>query len=355
MNIALIHIVILYFSSLLITANKIYPSFNIHKRITRQLLSHIIYDKVFQSAHEKYILMNYTQCKFKSTDELWEYQDPYPYLSVYNEDLNVCKTNPYILIIFPTRYNDFELRNFYRNSFPQNNSVKNVIINRLFLIAVNDSNREEWSTLINERNKYGDIIISRTPEGNIHLAKLMWTAYYWISQHCQKVRYVVKIDTDALLFLPNLIEFIFQLPEKRAYSGFIWPFGHPYTKLHHINNNHRKWVFPRDYLFPRSHQAFVSGITEIYSSDIIPILAVGAYYQEIFMTAGEDIMAATILSKVGIFPYISQSKYKFVPVSNMRYNGTRDIVIWHSTIYKNFSILYEDFNQILNTLFDQDD
>ena len=293
----------------------------------------LCYSRQFELSHNYWDSIIQKPSKFKSKDPLWNYTDPYPYLSIYNSNVSICHENTFLLMMIPSRAVDFSIRNLFRNLYPQNNTVLNKVIHRVFVIAVSGVERFTMISLKKEAIKYNDIIIVNSPEGNIHLSKITWGAFYWITQYCFYANFIGKFDTDEIIILKNLVLKLLLLPKQKLYAGHVWKD----VKTIPISTPGQRWVFPNDYPHIGFRRSYVSGVAEIFSVDIIPLLAVGAYYQDLFMTAGEDFMVGIILSKLGI--QASQIDSNFV---NVKTNLTKHICnycVWHSPILKDFQTL----------------
>lgn len=270
--------------------------------------------------------------KFVSKDPLWNYSDPFPYLSIYNNRVKVCTNQTFLLMMIPSKAIDMSVRTVIRNLYPQNMSCHKLTINRIFLIAIEFVDRELILSLKNEAFIYKDIILVNSPEGNIHLSKITWGGYYWATQFCDRVKYVGKFDTDEIIHIDKLIHKLMFLPTFGVYAGHKWKD----VEILPITKPYQKWVFPNDYSLIGSRFSYVSGVAEIYSNDVIPLLAVGAYYQDLFMTAGEDFMSGIILSKIGIYPLHIQG---LISIQKTYSNKVKGNVLWHSLLLKDLSNL----------------
>jgi len=108
------------------------------------------YSSRFQVAHQYWQRSFSNNKKFKSTDPLWNYSDPFPYLSIYNSRVNICTNQTFLLMIIPSKATDFSIRSVIRDLYPQNMYCHNQTINRVFLIAIGFVERELLILLKNE-------------------------------------------------------------------------------------------------------------------------------------------------------------------------------------------------------------
>ena len=302
------------------------------------------YNSILYEAHQLYLEKNNTYKKFHSKDPLWNYIDPYPFDSIYNSHVNICDDDVFNLMIIPSRAKSLSERHFFRNQFKRTMIINGKKVNRLFVVALEDNDYEIWQKIYRESCTYNDIIISRTPEGNIHLSKIMWNVYYYIANNCMQTTFITKLDTDSIIHIQNLINILEKLPTKQVYTGHVWKKGNTHIP---IRKKDERWVFPSDYTHHKKYQKFVSGVCEIFSVDIIPFLAVGHNYQPIFMTAGEDIMAGIVLDLVGIKPKEFESNCKIIP-STKYMPIPKEFAVIHSPDYKNLKVLENGYKAKIN-------
>lgn len=67
---------------------------------------------------------------------------PSPIDSYLNQDVDICSSNTFLIMMFPVRLNSFPLRQLIRKAIPQGIVINGKVINRLFVIAIADNDRE---------------------------------------------------------------------------------------------------------------------------------------------------------------------------------------------------------------------
>lgn len=234
--------------------------------------------------------------KFHSNDSLFTNEDPYPIDYRVNWKVDVCKNNTFLLMMYPIRLKDYEMRQVLRRAVPQDIMVNNSRINRVFVIAIDDDDRESLRRIRNESRVFGDIIISRHPDAYSRIAKSVWDGLIWIREHCSQARFAGKFDPDAVVFLGNLVNYLRNAPTKRYYGGRKLSFS-----VRPRDERRIKFFYPLDYPYRRSVK-FVSGPAALFSMDVVDHLVVGAEYEPLFIANSDDIMFGAILNRVGILP-----------------------------------------------------
>lgn len=269
---------------------------------------------------------------FKSNDSLVVEERPYPAEYVQNQDVRVCQRDTYLVLLYPSRVKDAGIRKFIRKNVPQGIVIKGRKVNRVFVIAVRNSDKESMLLIRKEKEEHGDIIISPHQDSLAKLAQSVWDGFLWIRNHCSHAVFAIKADPDEVIFLGNLINYLSHVPARRFYGG-----------------NYREFVmkarkegddlvyFPKDY--PYSTKVYyVSGGLVILTVDIIDYLIVGAKHEPFFGRMTDDFMIGAVLNRVGISPQaeIIPNCTLFIdnnPIRNLTvadYNRvSHDVVVYH--------------------------
>lgn len=235
--------------------------------------------------------------KFHSNDTRFKSADPYPIDSISNAHIDVCTVRTYLLMIYPSRLRDSGIRLLIRQYIPQSISVMGRIINRVFVIAVDDNDREELRVIRNESSVFGDIIVSHHKDSLSLIAQTVWDGLIWAREHCSEARFVGKFDPDTIVFLGNLISLLQTVNTSRFFGGRERTFH-----IRAYKDGDRYFYFPRDYPYERIVY-YVSGPAEIMSQDTLNYAIEGASFEPVFAMNTDDFMLGAILNRVGIFPF----------------------------------------------------
>ena len=201
--------------------------------------------------------------KFHSNDSLFTNEDPYPIDYRVNWNVDVCKKDTFLLMMYPIRLKDYEMRQVLRRAVPQDIVLNHSRINRVFVIAIDDNDRESLRKIRNESRVFGDIIVSRHPDAYSRIAKSVWDGLIWVREHCSHARFAGKYDPDAIVFLGNLVNYLRNAPTKRYYGERkLSYYAHP------RDEKKAKFFYPLDYPYRRSVKC-VSGPAALFSMDVV--------------------------------------------------------------------------------------
>lgn len=232
--------------------------------------------------------------KLQTNDTLVPFVDPYPIDSIINRNVRVCTKDTFFIAIFPIRSSHYRMRQLLRRVVPQGMVVKNRVIHRIFVVGIDDNDRQTMRAIREENAAYGDIVVSRHKESYYGITILVWNGLMWVKEHCNQAQYVAKFDPDAIIFMDNIIAVLEKAPKNRFFGG---------RKLSHVmqpRKNVTLWCLPYDYP-ERRNVIYLSGPAMLLSMDLVDYLLIGADYEP-FFAGNDDIMVGSILNRVGIFP-----------------------------------------------------
>lgn len=233
--------------------------------------------------------------EYHSNDSKVLFIRPSPIDSVLNQDVNICSSDTFLIMMFPIRKNDYQLRQLIRRAIPQGIVIEGKTINRLFVIALADHDREGYKRVREEKSNYGDIIISRHQDQYVSIPLSVWDGYIWIRDHCHSAVFAGKFDSDAVFLLGNLVSLLLQYPTKRFYGG-----GKPSLRTMEARKGNTTNVYSIPYDYPEKRRfTFTSGAVILLSLDSVDYLVTGVQYEPYFVCA-DDYMTGFILDRVGI-------------------------------------------------------
>lgn len=189
-------------------------------------------------------------------------------------DGNVCKPpQPYLLIVIPSVPGHFSQREVIRktygsfadNSLYQTNErLKNNATVRIIFVLGNAKSRTESVFIENENRVYGDILQANFTDSYYNLTVKMLLALKWISQHCNDIQYMLKVDEDVFLNVPFLVRF---LQVQHVYRN-----GQVFGHIHKDKEVLRKGRWAVSYSeFPLTHYPnYAAGNSYVISGNIIP-------------------------------------------------------------------------------------
>ena len=233
---------------------------------------------------------------FISNDSLIVEERPYPFDYVQNQDVHVCQEDTYLVLLYLSRVNEVGIRNLIRRNVPQGVVINGKKVNRLFVIAVRNSDKSNMHFIRQEKKEYGDIIISPHQDSKSRIAISVWDGFLWIRNHCSHAVFAAKVDPDEVIFLGNLINYLSHVPTKRFYGG-----NYRECVMKARKDGDLFVYFPKDYPYC-TKVYYVSGALAILTIDLIDHLIVGAMYEPFFGLCTDDFMIGAVLNRVGILP-----------------------------------------------------
>lgn len=267
--------------------------------------------------------------KLHSNDTKIPHIDPYPTDYLVNGDISVCSNETFLLMVYPIRFSDREMRDIIRSVIPQGIVINGKTINRVFVIAVDDSNRMGLRQAREEKKQFHDILISRHNDSYYSVPLSVWDGLIWARDHCHHATYIGKFDPDAIVMLGNLIRFLLKASIQRLYGG-----KRTYNYLRSRTGENVLWTVPFDY--PEKRRVdFISGPAVMMTQDVVDYLVTGAEYEPFFAVAADDLMAGAILSRVGINP--TELAQRGCPFMIWRNHRTEDY-----TVLPNCFAVYHD-------------
>ena len=228
-----------------------------------------------------------------------------PIDSYLNRDVSICSSETFLIMMFPVRTNAFAIRQLLRKAIPQGIILQGKKVNRVFVIALADNDREGHKRIREEKYQYGDIIISRHKDSYINVPLSVWDGYIWIRDHCSSAVFGGKFDPDDVILLGNLVAILQQYPKQRFLGGKCN--GVSIFQARNINKTVNKYSIPYDYP-DRIPYKFCCGAAMLLSKDSLDYLVAGAHYEPYFNCA-DDIMTGLILTRVGIQPIIMGTEH----------------------------------------------
>ena len=284
--------------------------------------------------------------KFHSNDTEVLYIDVSPIDSYLNQDVNICDSDTFLIMMFPVRTNLFEIRQLIRRAIPQGLIIQGKRVNRVFVIALEDNDRDGHKRIRQEKYTYGDIIISRHRDSYVNVSLSVWDGYIWIRDHCSSATFAGKFDPDGVFFLGNLMALLQQYPIKRFFGGRISNLAK--FRRNSINITRTIYSVPYDYPGDRWFR-YVSGAAKILSMDSIDYLVAGAVYEPYFMVA-DDAMTGYILDRIGIKPINMKQEHCPFMIKNVDCGGKYKnlSLIPHCLVCYNNIKSVEDYNNTLN-------
>ena len=210
---------------------------------------------------------------------------------------NICKPqSPFLIILVPSAPKHLQARMDIRETWGQyannltlpapNTSVK---VSIAFLMGTVE-NTTDTSSLLSESNKYQDIVIADFHDSYKNLTRKVLTGLKWVTVYCASAEYILKVDDDIFIHIPNLIEMLKRIPanSKGGIYGLMYPHG--------ITQRKGKWAVSNAEYPMSKYPQYMSGNSYVISKNIAKDLLMASQYMPYLSI--EDAFITGILSRI---------------------------------------------------------
>ncbi|XP_060949944.1 beta-1,3-galactosyltransferase 1-like [Limanda limanda] len=215
------------------------------------------------------------------------------------DDTPTCRTrSPFLVLMVPVAPRDVAARHAIRKTWGSETMVQGVVVGTLFLVGrpggADAGHQQE--KLIQENHLHRDLIQSDFQDSYRNLTIKTMVMLEWLAAHCTNSAYVLKIDSDVLVHVPNLVKLLLDpgTAKQNYMSGLVW--WHSPV----LRNPFNKFYLPRDIIAEPEYPPYPLGMAYVMSLDLPgKILQVSAQIKPIFI---EDAYLGMCLKHLGISP-----------------------------------------------------
>lgn len=239
-----------------------------------------------------------------SPEPKWENPGPYHVAYPRNyrfimDDSKTCKTtNPFLTLMVPVAPADVEARYTIRRTWGGKKIILGQLVETIFIVGLpggNDASQQQ-ERLKRESEQYRDLIQSNFQDSYRNLTIKTMVMLEWLAQHCGKANYAIKIDSDMLLHVENLVTLLLdpKTPKENYMTGLVW--WHSPV----LRNPFNKFYMPRDVIAEPEYPPYPLGMAYVMSLDLPKkILTVSPQIKPIYI---EDAYLGMCLKLLGIPP-----------------------------------------------------
>ncbi|KRZ13152.1 Beta-1,3-galactosyltransferase 1 [Trichinella zimbabwensis] len=206
-----------------------------------------------------------------------------------------CQVDVHEFVLFvPVRVWDVDVRDAIRRTWMQNLN-KDIRFKMFFVLAlpVIDSIHEEAKL-------HNDVLLIDVVDSYFNISHKVHQALQWIDQNCPKVKYVIRVDPDVVLFKDRLMVYLEERwnPLIRTVVGYC-------RRLNCVvRMSTSKWCMPRHYFAPNIYPPFCAGYTYILTADLLkPILS---HWPSSYFHLDDVLVTGLLASKVTNMRMISE-------------------------------------------------
>ena len=210
---------------------------------------------------------------------------------------NICKPqSPFLIILVPSAPKHLQARMDIRETWgqyasnltlPAPNTLVKVSIFFLFGTVENTTDNDR---LLSESNKYQDIVIADFHDSYKNLTRKVLTGLKWVTEYCAGAKYILKVDDDIFMHIPNLIDMLEQIPANS--KGGIYGFMYTNNKA---NRKGKYAVSNAEYPMSKYPQ-YMGGNSYVISNNIARQLLMASQYMPYLSI--EDAFITGILSRI---------------------------------------------------------
>ncbi|XP_051764127.1 beta-1,3-galactosyltransferase 1-like, partial [Ctenopharyngodon idella] len=206
------------------------------------------------------------------------------------------KQKPFVVVIVPVAPENFKAHNAIRITWGSEELVRDRVVLVLFLLGSQSGNKTLQEQLQNESQQYQDLLQSSFQDSYRNLTIKTMVMMEWLSRKCQQASYAVKVDSDVLLSMNNLIKMLVNL--KKLQHNYIT--GLVLSGNSVLRDPSNKFYVPHD-VYPKSrYPPYPLGMCYIFSMDLPEkILQISMHIRPFFI---EDAYLGMCLKGLGITP-----------------------------------------------------
>ncbi|XP_008314493.1 beta-1,3-galactosyltransferase 2-like isoform X2 [Cynoglossus semilaevis] len=211
----------------------------------------------------------------------------------------VCRTrNPFLVLMVPVAPRGVKFRHTIRRTWGSERTVLGQRVDTIFLLGLpsGEETEQQQELLFWENEQYQDMIQSGFLDSYRNLTIKTMFMLEWLVKNCKNTSYVMKIDSDMLLHVPNLVKLLLDpiTPKHNYMSGLVW--WHSQV----LRNPFNKFYMPRHVIAEPEYPPYPLGMAYVMSMDLPEkILSISTEIKPIYI---EDAYLGMCLQHLGIFP-----------------------------------------------------
>ncbi len=226
-------------------------------------------------------------------------QNVYNYVHT-NSDL--CTRNQskhkgvFLLIMCLTAPSETSRRAFIRRTWANVTYVLGKRVAIVFLLAKTKS--DKMNQIIDVENRlYKDICLKDFIDSYENLTLKTMMGFRWVNSFCNQTKFVLKIDSDTVPNLRNLIRHLDKQTKETTYQGHLIHHGKP------VRTNDtwlRRWLVPESAYPHPTYPSYANGPAYLVSGNLVEkIVSVSNHIPYILI---EDVYGAMLMKTIGVIP-----------------------------------------------------
>lgn len=235
-----------------------------------------------------------------------QWEDPGPYYTanprnykIIMDDTPTCRNKtPFLILMVPVAPGDFGTRYIIRKTWGNEKIVLGRLVETVFVTGLHGGSdiEEQQENLEKENEKYHDMIQGNFLDSYHNLTIKTMLMLEWLSEHCNNTSFAMKIDTDMLLHVQNLVKLLLDpnTPKQNYMTGLVW--WHSPV----LRNPFFKFYMPTNVITESEYPPYALGMAYVMSLDLPALLFnVSSEIRPIYI---EDAYLGLCLKRLGISP-----------------------------------------------------
>ena len=185
-------------------------------------------------------------------------------------------TNESAIIFIYTSIANMEGRNIIRNTYANATLLSELNMRHIFVIGKfkDGENEKLWQMIMAEQKIYKDIVIGDFVDTYRNLSYKGLTALRFVQENCKTVKWVIKLDDDAIADTPRIIHKLRRENLHRKFTLFGKLYSH--SKPIICPRKPLKWCVNKTLLdaskIGKTYPAFLNGIGYVLTADLVPCM-----------------------------------------------------------------------------------
>ncbi|XP_038151860.1 beta-1,3-galactosyltransferase 1-like isoform X2 [Cyprinodon tularosa] len=219
---------------------------------------------------------------------------PHPYRFILDEPDRCGQESPFLVVIIPVAPHNREARDIIRSTWGGQTQVLGQLVTYYFILGKSraDNNTEQPDEqILAESQDHHDILQSNFLDSYKNLTIKTMVMLEWLTSHCPKTSYAMKIDSDTFLNVHNLVEMLLKAPCRDYMTGLVA------RDAIVLRDPSSKWFLSLD-IFPEySYPPYALGLGYVFSLDLPNrILEASRHVKALYI---EDVYVGLCMRHVG--------------------------------------------------------
>uniref|UniRef100_A0A3B4UJ06 Hexosyltransferase n=1 Tax=Seriola dumerili TaxID=41447 RepID=A0A3B4UJ06_SERDU len=215
------------------------------------------------------------------------------------DDTLTCKTRtPFLVLMVPVAPSNVAARDAIRQTWGGEKMVLGQPVETLFILGLpgGADAEQQQEKLEQENERHHDLIQSNFHDSYNNLTIKTMVMLEWLAAHCTNASYAIKIDSDMLLHIQNLMKLLLDpsTPRQNYMTGSVWW----HSRV--LRNPFSKFYMPTHVIADSEYPPYPLGMAYVMSLDLPEkILSVSPQIKPIYI---EDAYLGMCLKRLGIPP-----------------------------------------------------